>query len=213
MKREPMEFRSAAELPAGRWQYEPKWDGFRCIVLRDGAKIELTSKSGQPLARYFPELVERCLALGARRFEIDGEIVMRSPHDSFDVLLQRIHPAKSRVTLLAKQTPVSLQVFDLLADDRGEKIAALALTERRRRLELFARRYFGAKAGIKLSPATKSRAGDGWRHRQGFGCRLSRRSSRRRREDQARQNRGLRRRRISLRLQRRRRRLVVTRSL
>jgi ATP-dependent DNA ligase len=158
MKHEPMEFRSAAALPAGRWQFEPKWDGFRCIVTRNGAKVELTSKRGQALGRYFPELVERCLAVKAQRFVVDGEIIMRSPDESFDDLTQRIHPAASRVAMLAKKSPVSLLVFDLLADDRGKDIAALPLSERRPLLEAFARRHFGKAAGLKLSPATQSRA-------------------------------------------------------
>lgn len=158
MKRQPMEFRSASVLPAGRWQFEPKWDGFRCIVTRNGAKLELTSKSGQNLTRYFPELVEGCLAVKAARFAVDGEILMRSPQESFDDLLERIHPAASRVAMLAKRSPVSLLVFDLLSDDRGEEIAAMPLIERRPRLEKFARRYFGKAQGLKLSPATQSRA-------------------------------------------------------
>ena len=158
MKRAPMEFRSAEALPPGRWQFEPKWDGFRCIVTRNGAKVELTSKNGQSLGRYFPELVDRCRALRARRFEVDAEIVMRSSRESFDTLLERIHPAASRVNLLAKKTPASLLVFDLLRDDRGDNVAALPLVQRRKALESFARRYFGTAPGIKLSPATTSRA-------------------------------------------------------
>src|SRR5216684_1563433 len=98
----PMEARSVAQLPSGAdWQYEPKWDGFRCLAFRDGDRIELQSKSGQPLARYFPEVVEHLRALSARSFVLDGEIVV--PVDgrlSFDDLLQRIHPAASRIARL-----------------------------------------------------------------------------------------------------------------
>src|SRR5438445_6852517 len=104
---EPMDALAALELPRGpEWQYEPKWDGFRCLVFRDGAKVELQSKSGQPLTRYFPELVAAARKLKAKTFVLDAEIVV--PKDgafSFDALLQRIHPAKTRVERLAKETP------------------------------------------------------------------------------------------------------------
>src|SRR5712671_5926523 len=103
----PMEARSVDEIPAGPdWQYEPKWDGFRCLVFRDGAKVELQSKSGQSLTRYFPELVAAARKLKVKTFVLDAEIVV--PKDgafSFDALLQRIHPAKTRVERLAKETP------------------------------------------------------------------------------------------------------------
>src|SRR6267142_71326 len=112
----PMEALSVDQIPTGdEWQYEPKWDGFRCLVFRDGDKIELQSKSGQPLTRYFPELVQSVRALKARRFVLDGEIVVPANGSfSFDALLQRIHPAQSRVQRLAKETPALLIVFDLL---------------------------------------------------------------------------------------------------
>ncbi len=154
----PMEFRSADRLPDGDWQFEPKWDGFRCIVARDRKKLTLTSKNGQSLGRYFPEIVERCLALKAEHFVMDGEIMMRSQRGTFDDLLQRIHPAASRVTMLAKTTPAVLMAFDLLEDDKRADLRASTLEERRTRLEAFAKRWFGATAGLKLSPATRSRA-------------------------------------------------------
>jgi ATP-dependent DNA ligase len=117
----PMEAESVAALPEGdAWQYEPKWDGFRCLAFRDGDDVLLQSKSGQPLARYFPDVVAALRALGAPRFVFDGEIVV--PVDgmlSFDDLLQRIHPAASRVQLLAAQTPAVFIAFDLLADESG----------------------------------------------------------------------------------------------
>src|SRR3954467_5549489 len=98
----PMEAASVDEMPIGPdWQYEPKWDGFRCLAFRDGDRVELQSKSGQPLARYFPEVGEAGRALKAARFVLDGEIVV--PVDgllSFDDLLQRIHPAASRIRKL-----------------------------------------------------------------------------------------------------------------
>src|SRR2546425_10986854 len=91
----PMEAQSVAEIPAGpEWQYEPKWDGFRCLVFRDGRNVELQSKSGRPLTRYFPELVAAIVALDAKHFVLDGEIVVpEGTALSFDALLQRIHPA------------------------------------------------------------------------------------------------------------------------
>src|SRR5689334_19480573 len=95
----PMEARVVAELPKGpQWQYEPKWDGFRCLAFRDGSAIELRSKSGQPLNRYFPEVVRTLRELPAKRFVLDGELVVPTERGlSFDALLLRLHPAESRV--------------------------------------------------------------------------------------------------------------------
>lgn len=152
----PIEFRSADALPSGPWLYEPKWDGFRCIVARDGPKVTLTSKRGQALGRYFPELVARCLSMKATSFILDGEIIMRAPDATFDNLTERIHPAESRVRMLAKTMPTSLMIFDLLSHGRAN-VADMPLRERRERLTAFAARYFGKAAGIKLSPATTSR--------------------------------------------------------
>lgn len=94
----PMEALSVGEIPAGpEWQYEPKWDGFRCLAFRDGAKVDLQSKATKPLGRYFPELVAALLELKAARFVLDGEIVIPVGEAfSFEQLLQRIHPAESR---------------------------------------------------------------------------------------------------------------------
>ena len=151
-----MEAESVEEIPAGKgWQYEPKWDGFRCLVFRDGDSVLLQSKAGQPLARYFPELVEIFRSLPAPRFVLDGEIAV--PIDgklSFDDLLQRIHPAESRVKKLAGQTPAVFIVFDLLADEQGQSLVAAPLSERRKRLEAFAKKQFGGKPSLELSPAT-----------------------------------------------------------
>jgi ATP-dependent DNA ligase len=156
-----MEARSVDEIPTGEtWQYEPKWDGFRCLVFRDGDRVELQSKSGQTLTRYFPEIVEAARALKAPKFVLDGEIVV--PADgafSFDALLQRIHPAASRVKTLAAQTPGLLIVFDLLADGDGRALVDLPLQERRPLLEAFAHKYFGHSDRIRLSPATTKLAG------------------------------------------------------
>jgi len=151
----PMEALSVDRIPEGKgWQYEPKWDGFRCLVFRDGARVELQSKSGQPLTRYFPELAAAAAALKAKRFVLDGEIVVpRGRAFSFDDLLQRIHPAQSRVNKLAKETPALLIVFDLLVDDDGDALTKLTLLERRKKLETFARKFLRSKS-IRLSPAT-----------------------------------------------------------
>jgi ATP-dependent DNA ligase len=152
----PMEALAVAEIPEGDcWQYEPKWDGFRCLVFRDGAKIELQSKSGRMLTRYFPELIAALLESRAKRFVLDAEIMV--PQDgtfSFDALLQRIHPAPSRERRLAQETPAQLIVFDLLAGPDGAPLVQLPLDERRSRLEAFAARYLASLQQVQLSPAT-----------------------------------------------------------
>ena len=151
-----MEAKSVDRIPVGAdWQYEPKWDGFRCLVFRDGDDVQLQSKSGQTLTRYFPDIVEAARGLTAPKFVLDGEIVV--PCDgafSFDALLQRIHPAASRVKKLAAETPGLLIVFDLLASAEGHALVYLPLAERRLLLEAFGRKYFGGDGRIRLSPAT-----------------------------------------------------------
>ena len=152
----PMEAKSVEEIPAGaEWQYEPKWDGFRCLVFRDSEKIDLQSKSGQPLTRYYPDIVEAVRKVKAKHFVLDGEIVVpRGGSFSFDDLLQRIHPAASRIAKLAKETPALLIVFDILADAEGKSLTDLTLAERRPRLEAFAQKYLKGHDRIRLSPAT-----------------------------------------------------------
>jgi ATP-dependent DNA ligase len=151
----PMEALSVEEIPRGdEWQYEPKWDGFRCLVFHDGDKVELQSKSGQPLTRYFPEVVDAVRKIRATSFVLDGEIVV--PIDavfSFDALLQRIHPAASRVQKLAVETPALLILFDLLVDGDGTSLIGELLPQRRTRLEQFARKHLDA-GRIRLSPFT-----------------------------------------------------------
>jgi ATP-dependent DNA ligase len=153
-----MEAELTRDIPAGDdWQYEPKWDGFRCIIYRDGDQVELQSKAGQPLGRYFPELVFAVRQLGPKRFVLDGEIVI--PEDgalSFDALLLRIHPAASRVAMLAGQSPSRFYAFDLLVDTRGQLLTQKPLHQRRQKLEAFASRYLDAEGQIRLSPATHS---------------------------------------------------------
>ncbi|MDQ3320198.1 MAG: ATP-dependent DNA ligase [Actinomycetota bacterium] len=131
----PQLARSAKELPAGEgWCYEPKWDGFRTIVFRDGEDVRLQSRNGRPMNRYFPEVVEQVLALPARRLVLDGEIVVEVDGvQEFDLLSQRIHPAASRVERLARETPAGYVAFDLLAEG-DEALLALPYRERRERL-------------------------------------------------------------------------------
>jgi ATP-dependent DNA ligase len=154
----PMEAKPAARLPpAGDWLYEPKWDGFRCLAFRKGGTIALQSKSGQPLDRYFPEMVEAFGALPVKTFALDGEIVIQTGGGlDFDALLQRIHPAASRIRKLARETPASYHAFDLLVDERGKSLVERPLQERRARLEeLFAK--MPAAERVVLSPATPDR--------------------------------------------------------
>jgi len=145
-----------SEIPAGaNWQYEPKWDGFRCLAFRDGKNIELQSKSGQTLGRYFPEIVAALLKLKASKFVLDGELVIPVKGGlSFDDLLQRIHPAASRVTKLSLSTPAQFIVFDLLVDEAGKPIYDSPLSKRRQKLESFAKKYLAKNETIELSPKT-----------------------------------------------------------
>jgi len=163
----PMEARSVDQIPAGDgWQYEPKWDGFRCLAFRDCADIYLQSKAGQPLARYFPDVVDAIGKLSARNFIVDGELAIPVKGAlSFDELQLRLHPAASRVQKLARAHPAILIVFDLLAEGRqprnnvGSRIVSKSylmrpLQERRAKLEQFARALLKSKGEIRLSPAT-----------------------------------------------------------
>jgi ATP-dependent DNA ligase len=156
---EPMEAKSATEIPKGEnWLYEPKWDGFRCIAFRDGSDVVLQSKSGQPLERYFPEVVEALAQLRAKRFILDGELAIElDGRLDFDALLQRIHPAASRIAKLSRQTPAAYHVFDQLAGP-SEATYSSPLRERRERLAEFAETFFAESADIALSQATTDRA-------------------------------------------------------
>jgi ATP-dependent DNA ligase len=155
----PMEAESVGEIPKGKeWQYEPKWDGFRCLAFRDGGEVELISKSGHKLARYFPEMVAALLGLRAKRFVVDGELVIAAQRRlDFDALLQRIHPAESRIQKLSVETPATFLVFDLLVNEKGKDFTSVDLVGRRRELERFAKAFFG-KGGraerVRLSPVT-----------------------------------------------------------
>jgi ATP-dependent DNA ligase len=151
----PMEAQPVDEIPTGpEWQYEPKWDGFRCLALRSGQSIELQSKGEKPLGRYFPEIVEALLAIEAKQFLLDGELVVPvHGRFDFDQLLQRIHPAERRVRALASQYPAIYIVFDLL-EDGSELLLDQPLRERRPHLESFAKQHFTKDGRIRLSPAT-----------------------------------------------------------
>jgi ATP-dependent DNA ligase len=152
----PMEALLAGELPEGDgWQFEPKWDGFRCLARREGDEVTLTSKSGKPLARYFPEVVEMLLGTKGRQFMLDGELII-SVGDvlSFDALQMRLHPAESRIRKLAVQTPAELMAFDLL-EVSGKGLLEEPLSRRRQALEKFM--ASNKPAGLRLSPATTDR--------------------------------------------------------
>ena len=155
----PAEAKSVDEIPEGKnWLYEPKWDGFRCLVFRKGDKVLLQSKAGQPLGRYFPELVAAVSKLPEEQFVLDGEIVIF--HDdvlSFDDLLLRIHPAESRIRKLSAESPATIMCFDLLVDTAGQKVTDLPLIERRKRLEQFFR-SLPANGRVRLSPASTDRS-------------------------------------------------------
>jgi ATP-dependent DNA ligase len=152
----PAEARSAKELPQeSGWLYEPKWDGFRCLAFRQGDTIVLQSKAGQPLTRYFPEIVIALSAWPARKFVLDGEIIIRSGAGlDFDALLQRIHPAASRVQRLSQETPATYMIFDLLVDAKGKSLAASPLSARRMALQEFASANKKTMPRISLSPAS-----------------------------------------------------------
>jgi ATP-dependent DNA ligase len=152
----PMEAMSATTLPTGpEWQYEPKWDGFRCLAYRDQKKVDLQSKAGKPLTRYFPELAAALAKLKATKFVLDGEIVIPLEGGlSFDQLLMRIHPSASRVEKLSRETPCVFIVFDLLVDAEGKSLTGMPLERRREALEKFANTNLTNNEMIRLSPVT-----------------------------------------------------------
>ena len=155
----PMEARLVDELPeeAG-WQFEPKWDGFRCLAFRAGEEIELRAKSGKPLGRYFPEMAAVLRRLEPSRFVLDGELVIPVGETfSFDALQMRLHPAESRIKKLAAETPAVLFLFDLLATPDGETLLQMPLLQRRAALDAFFR-SIGAVEAVRLSPFTRDLA-------------------------------------------------------
>src|SRR5881296_3104223 len=152
----PMLSSAANALPGGAgWQFEPKWDGFRTLVFRDGAEVLLQSRDEKPMNRYFPELVAPLAAALPERCVVDGEIVIVGPDGlDFEALLLRIHPAASRVKLLAAESPASFVAWDLLALG-DEYLREMPLAERRERLE---RALADAEPPGHRSPATRDRA-------------------------------------------------------
>jgi ATP-dependent DNA ligase len=168
----PMEAKLVGSLPSGpEWQYEPKFDGFRCLAFKDDGEVDLRSKSGQPFNRYFPEIVAALAKLKATRFVLDGELVIPEGNGlSFDELLMRIHPAKSRVEKLSREHPALFLVFDLLVDEKGKSLAGLPLSERRDALEAFCGRYVEADSLARIAPQTTNRAdAEEWLHSLGTG--------------------------------------------
>lgn len=143
------------EIPrAEGWLYEPKWDGFRCLAFRRGKQVQLQSKAGQPLHRYFPEIVEALGKLPHEQFVLDGEIVIyEGSRLSFDDLLMRIHPAASRIRKLSEETPATYVCFDLLVTEKGEKLVEKLLAERWKKLEQFFR-TIPCKGPVRLSLAS-----------------------------------------------------------
>ena len=151
----PMEAKVQAELPRGEaWQYEPKWDGFRAVVFKDGDEIVIHSRNAKPLTRYFPELVPAIQKIKPARVVLDGEIVIFTGYGTdFDAMQLRIHPAASRVNMLAKEQPSTFIAFDVLADGE-ESLLDRPLRERRQRLE----QLLGpSPESINLSPVTRDR--------------------------------------------------------
>jgi ATP-dependent DNA ligase len=154
---EPMLAKPTPAIPVGEgWSYEPKWDGFRAIVFRDGPEVYIQSRDLKPLNRYFPELEEPLRSLGApdARWVLDGEVVIARPDGrlDFDALLLRIHPAASRVAMLAAESPASYVAFDCLADGDAD-LRAAPFADRRARLEKLA----GATPeSVHLTPATRN---------------------------------------------------------
>ena len=162
-----MEALLASELPeGGGWQFEPKWDGFRCLARRNDDEITLTSKSGKPLARYFPDVVSTLRGLETRQFLLDGELIIPVGDAlSFDALQLRLHPAESRVRKLSSETPARLMAFDLLELD-GKSLGQLSLSTRREKLEQFF--HQNPTSDLQLSPMTCDRKiALGWLKRSG----------------------------------------------
>jgi ATP-dependent DNA ligase len=167
-----MESRLAKELPegAGEWQYEPKWDGFRCLAFKAGGSVDLRGKSGKSLSRFFPEVVTLLEAVAAKQFVVDGELVIElDGHIAFDALQMRLHPAQSRIRKLAQQIPARLVLFDMLVDTKGSIIMHEPLRRRRKSLAAFVK-MAGVRKRLVVSPATTSlKRAQGWLAEEGKG--------------------------------------------
>jgi ATP-dependent DNA ligase len=154
----PMEARSAEALPDGEgWQYEPKWDGFRCLAFKEGGAVELRSKAGKPLGRYFPEVLALLRDVPPRRFVVDGELAIEiDGRLAFDALQMRLHPAESRIRKLSIATPARLILFDMLLAPEGGPLLDQPLSLRREALERFCEQA-ASPARLTLSPCTRDR--------------------------------------------------------
>ena len=154
----PMEALLVGHLPEGhQWRYEPKWDGFRCLAYRRNKSVTLRSKSGKPLERYFPDIVGILQKLAAKRFVLDGELLVKGENGySFSDLQMRLHPAASRVNMLSQKQPATFVLFDILETDQGINILSAPLSERRRILERFWEKYCRKEKAVTLSPQTDS---------------------------------------------------------
>jgi len=162
---EPMEARTAEALPRedGAWQYEPKWDGFRCLAHKEGSAVDLRARSGKPLGRYFPEMLQALAALPVDRFVLDGELVIEQAGKvAFDALQMRLHPAESRIRKLSLETPAELILFDMLADAAGNLLVDAPLRERRKALEAMVK-ALPKSPRFRLSPYTLDvEEAEGW---------------------------------------------------
>lgn len=156
----PMEALLVDRLPEGAdWRYEPKWDGFRCLARKHHRVVTLRSKSGKPLERYFPDIVTVLTRIPAPRFLLDGELLVKGDAGySFSDLQMRLHPAASRVRMLAEKQPATFVVFDLLETETGRSTLSAPLSERRLLLEAFCNAYCSKEKSIMLSPQTDSKA-------------------------------------------------------
>jgi ATP-dependent DNA ligase len=152
----PMEAKLVDALPSERgWQFEPKWDGFRCLAFRADRDVDLRGRSGKPLGRYFPEVVERLRMLQPTQFVIDGELVIPVGSNlSFDALQMRVHPAESRIRKLSVETPARLILFDMLVGADGARLMEEPLRLRRKALKEFCA-SLGGNPGLRLSPKTE----------------------------------------------------------
>jgi ATP-dependent DNA ligase len=169
---EPMEAKLVTELPTtGEWQFEPKWDGFRCVVFRNDEKVVLQAKSGKPLTRYFPEIAAGFAALKVRRFILDGELLIPIGKTlSFDALQKRLHPAQSRIDRLSRETPALFMAFDFLEGEARTSYLTENLGTRRAALEAFFAEV-GPRPGLRLSPfSRKVRDAKSWLGRAGGGA-------------------------------------------
>jgi ATP-dependent DNA ligase len=167
----PMEALLVGQLPEGKqWRYEPKWDGFRCLAYKRGAAVTLRSKSGKPLERYFPDVVSVLQKLAARNFVLDGELLVKGESGySFSDLQMRLHPAASRVNMLAQKQPATFVIFDIVETEEGTNTMSAPLSERRRILERFWKQYCSTQKAILLSPQTGSMAkAMKWLHSSGW---------------------------------------------